>query len=346
MVLPDDEFEFFFDKPWSDGLPVVIPTEERIEDMLTGVDRNPNGVIGEVPPANEVMTVHAVAVHAVMAGCRAEYFSGLVAALEAVLEPPFNINGIQATMHSCAPLTIFNGSYGKEIGLHGGSGCFGPGFRANATIGRAIRLILMNLGGGIPGVTSMSTFSQPSRYTYCIRENEEDSPWEPLSVTRGYRTEEDTVTAVACENPKLIFDDISKDPETLLAGPADAVAYLGCMNALRRTDLVFAISPDHAKICADAGWSKADVHAYLCEKAGKTLGELKVGGGYTEDRIQDLPIKVDLENDNFFVPTIKDQDDLMIIVAGGIPGPISAFMHGWNGASRPVTRKIYLQDEA
>jgi hypothetical protein len=340
VALPDDEFEFFFDKPWSDGLPVVIPTGERIVEMLTGTERDPDEVIGEVPPANETVTVHSAAVHAVMAGCKAAYFTGVLASLEAVLEEPFNINGIQATMHSAAPLTIFNGPYGKEIGLHGGSGCFGPGFRANATVGRAIRLILMNLGAGLPGVTSMSTFSQPSRYTYCIRENEEESPWEPLSVTRGFRAEENVVTAVACENPKLIFDDMSNDPETLLAAPVDAIAYLGCMNALRRTDLVFAISPDHAKICADAGWSKADVHDYLCERAGKTLGELKTGGGYHEDRIRDLPIEVDLDDDSFFVPTIKDPDDLMIIVAGGIPGPISAFMHGWNGASRPVTRKF------
>ncbi|HBK79513.1 MAG TPA: hypothetical protein DDZ83_07495 [Nitrospinae bacterium] len=338
MALPDDEFEFFFDKPWSDGLPVVIPTGERIAEMLTGTERDHGEVIGEVPPANETATVHSAAVHAVMAGCKAAHFPGVLASLEAVLEEPFNINGIQATMQSCAPLTIFNGPYGKEIGLHGGSGCFGPGFRANATIGRAIRLILMNLGAGIPGVTSMSTFSQPSRYTYCIRENEEESPWEPLSVTRGFRAEENVVTAVAVENPKTIFDDTSNRPETLLAGIVDGMAHLGGMNALRRSDMVVGISPDHAQICIDAGWSKGNVHNWLCEKAGKTLGELKTGGGYHEDRIQDLPIEVDLNDDSFFVPTMKVPGDLIVIVAGGIPGPISVIMSGWNGASRPVTR--------
>jgi hypothetical protein len=340
VTLPDDEFEFFFDKPWSDGLPVVIPAEERIADMLTGTARDPEEIVGEVPPANEPASVRMVATHAVMAGCRPEYLPAVLAGIETILEPPFNINGVQATMHSAAPLMVFNGPYAKKIGLHGGSGCFGPGFRANATIGRAIRLMLMNLGAGIPGVTSMSTFSQPSRYTYCIRENEGDSPWETLSVTRGHAAGDNAVTAVACENPKLVFDDMSRDPETLLAGPVDAMGYLGCMNALRRSDLVVAISPDHAKICADAGWSKADVHEWLCGKAGKTLGDLKTGGGYHEDRIKDLPIEVDLGDDSFFVPTIKVPEDLMIIVAGGIPGPISAVMHGWNGASRPVSRSF------
>jgi len=338
VALPDDEFEYFFDKPWSDGLPVVIPTEERIADMLAGASRDPEEFIGNVPPANEPANVRSVAIHAVMAGCKSDYLPAVIAGLEAVLAESFNMGGVQATMHSAAPLMIFNGPHGKEIGLHGASGCFGPGFRANATIGRALRLMLMNQGAGIPGVVSMSTFGQPSRYTYCIRENEEDSPWETLAETRGCAAGDNAVTVVACENPKLVFDDMSSDPEHLLAAPADAMSYLGSMNALRRSDLVVAISPDHAKICDSAGWSKADVHQYLCEKAGKTLGELKTGGGFTEERIKDLPINVDLGDDSFFVPTIKDPKDLMIIVAGGIPGPISAVMHGWNGASRPVTR--------
>ncbi len=338
MALAGDEFEFFFDKPWSDGLPVVIPTEERIAHMLTGTGRDPEEIVGEVPPGNEAASVRAVAIHAVMAGCLPGYLPVVLGGLEAILEESFNMNGIQATMQSCAPLMVVNGPLGKEIGLHGGSGCFGPGFRANATVGRAIRLMLMNLGAGIPGVTSMSTFSQPSRYTFCIRENEEDSPWEPLSVTRGHRAEENVLSAFAVENPKTVFDDTSNRPETLLAGIADSMAPLGCMNALRKSDMVVAISPDHAKICADAGWSKTEVHKWLCEKAGKTLGELKSGGGYHEDRIRDLPFDVNLQDDSVFVPTIKVPEDLIIIVAGGIPGPISAVMSGWNGASRPVTR--------
>lgn len=338
MALPNDEFEFFFEKPWSDGLPVVIPTEERIAHMLTGTRRDPEEVVGNVPPIDETATVHTVAMHAVMAGCKPEYLPVVLAGLEAILEEPFSMGGIQGTMHSVAPLLIVNGPYAKELGLHGGSGCFGPGFRANATIGRAIRLMLLNLGGGIPNICSMSTFSQPCRITFCIRENEEDSPWEPLSVTKGFGAKENVVTVVACENPKLMFDDMSREPETLLTGIADAMSPLGCMNALRKSDMVIAIAPDHTKILSDAGLSKTDVRDRLCEMAGRTMGDLKRGGGFHEDRIKGLPMKLDIDDDQVFVPTIKDPSDLVIVVAGGTPGPISAVMSGWTGASRPVTR--------
>ena len=147
-----DEFEFFFEKPWSDGLPVVTPTEERIGCMLAGTKRRPGEVVGHVPPAMGEATVRAVAVHAVMSGCKPEYLPVVIGGIEAILEEKFNMNGIQGTIHSVAPLMIVNGPYAREIGLHGGLGCFGPGFRANATIGRAIRLILLNLGSGIPGM--------------------------------------------------------------------------------------------------------------------------------------------------------------------------------------------------
>ncbi len=312
MALPDDEFEFFFDKPWSDGLPVVIPTEERIAHMLTGTPRDPDEAVGNVPPLDETATVYQTAAHAVMAGCRPEYLPVVLAGLEAIIEEQFSMGGIQGTMHSVAPLMILNGPYAKEIGIQGGSGCFGPGFRANATIGRAIRLILTNLGGGIPNICSMSTFSQPSRFTFCIRENEEDSPWEPLSVTRGFVVDENTVTVVACENPKLVFDDTSREPEPLLIGIADAMSHLGAMNALRRSDMVAVISPEHTAILS--------------------------GAGYHEDRIKGLPFEVDLDDDSAFVPTVKDPIDLIVVVAGGVPGPISAIMSGWTGASRPVTK--------
>ncbi len=340
MSALDEELEFFFDKPWSDGLPVVIPTEERIERMLTGTRRDPEEAVGNVPPLDETATVRTVAAHAVMAGCRPEYMPVVLAGLEAIIEDQFCMGGIQGTMHSVAPLLIVNGPYAKQIGIQGGSGCFGPGFRANATIGRAIRLMLHNLGGGIPNICSMSTFSQPCRFTFCIRENEEDSPWEPLSVSRGFRAEENVVTAVACENPKLVFDDTSREPESLLTGIADAMAHLGGMNALRRSDMVVAIRPEHTDILSRAGPAKAEVHERLCKMAGRTLGELKRGGGYHEDRIKSLPVDVDLGDDGAFVPTMKDPSDLIIVVAGGVPGPISAIMSGWTGASRPVTKAV------
>ena len=147
-----DEFEFFLEKHWSDGLPVVTPTEERVARMLTGTTRAPDELIGLVPPAMEPATVRTVAIHALMAGCKPEYLPVVLGALQLMLREEFNMNGVQGTMHGVAPLMIVNGPYAQKIGLHGGNGCFGPGFRANASIGRAIRLMMLNLGGGIAGI--------------------------------------------------------------------------------------------------------------------------------------------------------------------------------------------------
>jgi hypothetical protein len=336
VALPDDEFEFFFEKSWSDGLPVVIPTEERIEDMLTRIARDSGEVIGVVPPANETLTVHGAAVHAVMAGCRPEFLPVVLAGIDAMLDERFGLNGLQGSMNSSAPLLIVNGPYAKEIGLYGGRGCFGPGFRANATIGRAIRLMLLNLGGGIPGVVSMSTFGQPSKYTFCIAENEAESPWEPFSVSRGFGVDENVVTVVACENPQLVVDNYAQNPEQLFVSIADTMSHLGCWNQWVRSDLVLALSPQQAAICSDL--SREDIRSRLCELAGRRLGELKRAGQYRQEWMEDLPFKVDLEDENFFVPVVKDPADLHIIVAGGSPGPHSAVMHGWNGGSRAVSK--------
>ncbi|MDP2705892.1 MAG: UGSC family (seleno)protein, partial [Burkholderiales bacterium] len=181
-----DEFEFFLEKDWSDGFPVVTPTEERVQRMLEGTRRDPDEVVGSIPPALEVATVRTIAIHALMAGCKPEYLPVVLGGTELILREEFNLGGVQCTMHGVAPLMIVNGPYAKKIGIHGGNGCFGPGFRANATIGRAIRLMLLNLGGGIAGRASATVFASPLRYTACLAENIERTPWESLAVSRGY----------------------------------------------------------------------------------------------------------------------------------------------------------------
>ncbi len=334
----DDAFEYFFEKPWSDGLPVIPPTEERLAHMLSGTRRSPDELVGQVPPLLEGADVRTIAAHAVMAGCKPEYMPLLLAAVEAVLDERFNAGGVQATLSCAAPLLIVNGPYAREIELHGGLGCFGPGNRANATIGRAIRLLLLNTGGGIPGITSMSTFSQPARFTFCIAENEAESPWPSLAQTRGFGAEENVVTAVHVEGPVMAWDDVSNAPERMLPSIADAMSHLGAWNCWADTDLVVAMSPQQAAICAKGGYSKEDVHRRLCEIAGRTVGELKTGGHFRENRIRSFPFPVDLEDDDAFVPTIKEAGRLLLIVAGGVPGPMTAVMHGWNGTSRPVSR--------
>jgi len=205
-----DEVEFFLDKPWSDGLPVVTPTEVRVRQMLAGTRRAPDEVVGRVPPLGTQATVRAVAVHAVMAGCRPAYLPVVLGGLRLMLREEFNLNGVQGTMHGVAPLMIVSGPHARTIGLHGGTGCFGPGFRPNATIGRAIRLMLLNLGGGIPGVASATVFATPLRYTACLGENVEESPWESLAVAKGYGPGDDVITCAMVEGPRLCFDDVSQ----------------------------------------------------------------------------------------------------------------------------------------
>ena len=335
MNEPFDEFEFFLEKPWSDGLPVVTPTEERIARMLSATGRNPEEIIGPIPPAMEIATVASVATHAVMAGCKPEYLPVVLGATELMLQTEFNVNGVQGTMHGVAPMMIVNGPYAAEIGIHGGSGCLGPGFRANASIGRAIRLILMNIGAGLPGISSMTVFGMPSRFTYCLTENSEDNPWESLSVSKGYSADENVLTMAMVESPRFCWDDVSDEPERLIRGIADTMTAMGSWNMHARSDMVVAMSPQHAEICEKSGWTRDEVHTRLIEVAGRTVSNLKLGGNWRRERALALPVPIDPDDSECFVPTIKDRVDLQLIVAGGW-GPCTAVCHGWSGGSRAV----------
>lgn len=336
MSTPIDEFEFFFEKEWSDGLPVVIPTEARLERMLTGTGRDPNEVVGSIPPAMEPATVRTVAIHSVMAGCKPEYLPVVLGGITLMLREDFNLNGVQGTMHGVAPLMIVSGPYAQKIGLHGGNGCFGPGFRANASIGRAIRLMLLNLGGGIPGVGSATVFSTPLRYTACLTENIERTPWESIAEARGYSSADDVITCAMVESPRLCYDDVSQEPLRLLTGIADSMAAMSSWNMHVRSDMVVAMSPEQATICSKAGMSRTDVHRQLCNIAGRKVRDLKNGGNWRRERA--LKINVNPDDDQCFVPVIKDERDLHLIVAGGW-GPLTAVCHGWGGGSRAVHGK-------
>jgi len=328
-----DEFEFFLEKEWSDGFPVVTPTEARVRWMLAGTRRDPDEVVGHIPPAGEVATVRSVAIHALMAGCKPEYLPVVLGGIKIILREEFNMGGVQCTMHGVAPLMIVNGPYAERIGLHGGNGCFGPGFRANATIGRAIRLMLLNLGGGISGRASATVFSSPIRYTACLTENMASSPWESLAVSRGYSPQDNVITCAMAENPRLHFDDASTEPERLLTGIGDAMTAPGSWNMWFVSDMVVAMGPEHAKLCANAGLSRADVIGRLSKLAVRRQSSLKRGGNWRPERARAMGI--DPDDDNAMVLAVKDPQRLHLIVAGGT-GPITAVCHGWNMTSRAV----------
>ena len=320
-----DEFQFFLEKEWSDGFPVVTPTEGRVKWMLEGTCCDPEEIIGHVPPAGEVMSVRDVAIHALMAGCRPDYLPVVIGAMRLILHEEFNMGGVQCTMHGVAPLMIVNGPYAHEIALNGGNGCFGPGFRANATIGRAVRLLLMNLGAGLAGKASATVFSSPIRYTACLAENVARTPWDTLAVSRGYAPEDNVVTCAMVESPRLHFDDVSTEPQRLLRGIADSMTSTGSWNMWFNSDVVVAMSPQHAKLCADAGMSRAEAQQRLFELAERPQSNLRRGGNWRPERA--IHMGIDPDDDDHPIKAVKDVNRLHLIVAGGM-GPITAVCHG------------------
>src|SRR4029450_6524935 len=196
---PEAVLAAFSEREWCDGLPIVPPPEERVRAMLGGVQ--PDRLLGVMPPLWRRVTLEKLAVNAVMAGCEPAAFPLVVAAVESMLDPAFNLYGVQATTHPVAPLLIVHGPIAEELGVHAGSGCFGPGFRANATIGRAIRLVLLNVGGAWPGRHDMATQGSPAKVSCCITERR-DAPWGPLHETS-------MVTVFAGEPPHNVNDHVS-----------------------------------------------------------------------------------------------------------------------------------------
>ena len=333
-----DPVEFCYEQGWTDGLPVVPPTEDRVAAMLEAAGGEPDEVLCRVAPRWGEATRLKVAVNAVMAGCRPEYFPLLRAALRALCDERFNLNGVQATTHVCAPLTIVNGPVAKRLGLNAGANVFGQGFRANATIGRAIRLILTNIGGGVPGVLDKSTFGHPGKYTYCIAENEDASPWEPLHLERGLSRDASAVTVFAAEAPHSVTNHISNDAYGILTSCADTMATMGCNNAYVMGEFLVAIGPEHAAAIAADGWTKDDVRSFLYEHARQPMGKLRFHGRYGNIYNRHWPRWLDRTRDDEMVPVVRRPEDILLIVAGGSEGRFSVCVPGWGEfGSRSVT---------
>ena len=331
-----DDFEavqaLYLERGWSDGLPIVPPTPERVEAMLASLDSSlftPQQVIAEIPPNWGGATVERLAINAVMAGCRPEYLPIIVAAVEAMGDPAFNFYAIQATTHPCAPLLIVNGPIRTELGFNSGSGAYGPGWQPNATIGRAIRLALLNIGGGYPGVGDMSTQGAPSKYTYCVAENEEENPWQPLHLERGFRPEQNAVTVFAGEPPHNINDHTGRSADDILTIIAGAMAVTGANNAYTGGETLLALGPEHAATIARDGLSKRDVAEWLHRRARIPLER------YTRDTMLERFGHIPEEP----VPMVNTPEDLAIIVLGG-PGKHSSWIPTFGGSTHSVTREI------
>ena len=332
--------EFFFAQEWSDGLPVVPPTPAGVEAMLHGTRRDRDEVIGTLAPGWGKATVERIAVNGLMAGCRPEYMPVLIAAVQAVADERYGLQGTQGTTDCIAPLLIVNGPAAARLGFNGGAGCFGHGTRANATVGRAICLMLLTLGGALPGRMKKSTLSQPGTYSYCIAENAPASPWEPLHVERHFSLEASTVTAMAATPMYQVSDHCNATAEGLLTTLCDSMAVLGNCNLYRGGASVVTLPPEFTAVFRREGWSKQAVKVYVHEHARRTIREMKRGGEWGPETRQRLPPGVDLNDDAATVPVVRHPDDLLVVVAGGETGRWMSVIPGWAYASHPVTMAI------
>jgi hypothetical protein len=306
--------------------------------MLTGMHRAADELISVVPPKMGRATMRQIAVNAVMAGCRSEYLPVVVAALQAVSEPEYGLAYRQTTTHAGAPLIIVNGPIAGRLKINCGRGLFGPGWRANATIGRALRLILINIGGAGPAVDASQT-GHPGKYTYCIAEYEAANPWEPLHVERGFRRDENVVTVVNAEAPHSMTENIQTDPDEIMRTFASSMATLGVNNLYSQGHPVLVLGVEHSQHIASAGWSKQDVKRALFERARQPWGLVKNRGKSKGPR---FPEFVDRSDENSMVPIVNEPGDLVLIVAGGAGGK-SMFLPTAGAQSLSVSKRIEEQ---
>jgi hypothetical protein len=338
-----DAFETLYARGVTDGLPVVPPTRPRVQAAIDASGRAGGELIALVPPNFGRATVEKIAVNAVMAGCRPEYLPVVIAGVEAICDDAFDLHGVSATTNFPSPLFIINGPIRKALEVNCAAGVFGPGWRANATIGRALRLIAVNLGGAVPGVVSMSTLAHPGRYTYCIGENEEENPWEPLHVEHGFAADDNTVTAFAGEAPHGVYDHMSRTAPDLLITISKSLAVVSHHKSTHHGDTVVVLSPEHARTVADDGWSKREMREFLWSRLRKPVKELIPG----VDGGEGLPAHVlakfpHPETEERLIAKFREPGNLKFVVAGGTAGRFSAVIPGWTfpKSSRMVIKKI------
>jgi hypothetical protein len=331
----EDEAEAMYDRGWTDGLPVVAPTEARVLRMLGGTTRDAQEIVAVVPPDLVDCTVEKVAINAVLAGCRPEYLPVVLAAVEAACTDEFNAHGVLATTMPVSPVMIVNGPIRRRIGMNTGVNVLGQGNRANSTIGRALQLVIRNVGGGRPGGVDRATQGNPGKVGFCFAEDEEGSPFEPFHVSRGFDADASTVTLFAGEGPRGIVDQLSRDPESL------ARSFAACLRTVQHPklpivfDAILVVSPEHGRVFREAGWTRDQLLARLDELLALPGAEIVRGaGGITEgvpEHLRDATL-----------PKFRP-GGILVVHAGGGAGLFSTIIAGWaNGAtgSQPTTNEV------
>ena len=335
LAAAEDEFEAMFDRGWTDGLPVVPPTQERVLRMLTGTSRAPGDVVAVVPPDLVDVTVEKIAVNAVMAGCKPEYLPWVIAGVEAVCNDTFNIHGVLATTMPVGPVIVCNGPGTRAIGMNSGINVFGQGNRANLTIGRAIQLVIRNIGGGRPGEVDRATHGNPGKISFCFAEDEINSPWTSLATSRGIDPNTDALTVFPGEGPRCVVDQLARDPADLATTFAACLRTLHNPKSILAFDAILVVGPEHARVFAEAGWDRErvleEIHSRL-QIPGREL--VRGAGGIAEgipEHLRDATL-----------PKFRP-GGLLLVHAGGGAGLFSAIIGGWaNGdiGSQPVTKSV------
>jgi hypothetical protein len=325
--------EAYFDRGWTDGLPVVPPTEKSIAEMLAAAGVRGEAIVGQIRERNVVVTAEKLAINAVLAGCRPEYLPVVIAAVRGLCHQDFAYHGPASSTGGSAIVLIVNGPIARALGINSGNNVFGQGVRANATIGRAVRLVMMNVMNTRPGLLDRATLGTPGKYSFCFAENEENHPWEPLHVERGFRVDQSTVTVYASNSLCPVYNQLAARPEPLLRCVADALCNLGSPNLRGYNQSLVVFAGEHAELLGRSGWTKRDVRAFLVEHARRTVADLKRAGR--------RPGEVEPGDEATWKHAFADPDDVLILCAGGRAGSWSACLPGWgNKWTRSVTTLI------
>jgi hypothetical protein len=327
MNNPAEQIEYCYARGWTDGLPVIPATRDLVRDMLDAAELAPDAVIAEMPSRKVAVTAEKVAINAVMAGCRPEYMPVVAAAVKALATPEFGLHHVASALSGPTIVILVNGPIAQRLGINATNNLFGPGVRANATIGRALRLLLLNGLKYRPGVSDRATMGTPGKYTCCIAENEEDHPWEPWHVERGFGADESTVTLIAASTLMQIWN--YGDHEQLLRAYGDALSFLGSIAILGQTPGAIVIGGEHAEKLRASGWSKARIREFVVAHTGRRLADLKRTG-----RIDGA---IDPEDETTLHYAMDTPQDLMLVCAGSPIGALSMVLPGF-GSSKTAGR--------
>ena len=331
----EDEMEALFERGWTDGLPVVPPSEARVLRMLEGTTRAPDELVAVAPPDLVPVTVEKAAINAVLAGCKPEHLPVVLAALEAACSDEFNMHGLLATTMPVGPVIVVNGTIRRALGMNAGVNVLGQGNRAALVIGRALQLVIRNVGGGRPGEVDRATHGSPGKLSFCFPEDEEGSPWEPLSVERGFAPGQSTITLFAGEGTRCVVDQLSRTPESLAATFAVNLRALHHPKLAMAFDAMLVVGPEHGRVFREAGWSKARLLEEIDARLQLPGAEIVRGAGGIAEGMPEHFRDATLSK---FRP-----GGLLVVHAGGSAGLFSEIIGGWiNGelGSQPVTREI------